>query len=77
MMADLPIPTNVHGLEAITFYPNRLFLDNDGNMVHTRAILVRDRIQPDGTRNISVYIKHSTYQDSLEGQEYINARCYG
>ena len=47
------------------------------SLVHTRAILVRDRIQPDGKKDISVYKKPSTYLNSLEGQVYVISLCYG
>ena len=52
-MDGFPLPANIDGLETISFYPNWQFLDHEGNMVHTRTILVRSGIQPDGKRDMS------------------------
>ena len=76
-MDGFPIPHNIENLEVVSFYPGRYFLDNNGAMVHTRKIIIRERIQPDGKRDISVYKKHSTYLNTTEGEVFIIARCYG
>ena len=61
----------------MSFYPNREFLDANGSMVHTRRIIIRDRLQPDDKRDISVYKKHSTYLNTTEGEVFVIARFYG
>ena len=39
--------------------------------------IVRNRVQPDGMRDLSVYRKHSTYLNTTEGEVYVIARSYG